>query len=1457
MMVKFTVITVLLLNILHCFAQSVTNACLLPCIDGTFLIYNANKNRCLGDNLQQLIACNPQNRKQQFRWTSEDRIFNVEQKKCLGTGSISEGNKLQWYICDATSNLQKWECQSDSLFGLKNESLYLSVQGGSLLTLSKDPGDKGKWTIHGTTDSVCSQPYEETYTIKGNAFGRPCHFPFRFKNKWYTECTTEGSSKSRLWCSIERDYEAHELWGYCPTRQKDDFWIKNPLTDVYYQLNEESALTWYQARKSCQQQGGDLLSVTEPHEQTFVSAVIFLKHNIDIIHLGLTHKTGTVLWTGLNSLDASGGWRWINGQPLRYLKWLSGQPSSVPGHSCGVISQLYGSEWSTAVCSERHGYICQRGLSTPTVPPVVHTGSCYSPWIPYSDHCYLLSRTKRTWLDARDACRREGGDLLSILSVEEQSFAISQLGYTKTDELWIGLNDLKTAMLFEWSDHSSVPIALWDVNEPSHNVALKEDCVLMRGQEGKWADQICQNKNGYVCKKKNHSAPSTNDTVVTSPGCKPGWIRYGYYCYLAGSETKTFEEAKQMCEKAGSYLADINNRIENAFLVSLIGARPEKHFWIGLSNQKNRHFFEWTNTSKVAFTHFSAGMPGGKQGCVAMTTGVLPGLWDVLSCTNQEKYICKQKAEGVGTTSAPPTTPVVSCSEGWHPLKNRHFCAKLFSVERKQQKTWSEALSFCREVGGDLLSIHSDDDINRESIMYSSAAWIGYSIQDAAVGFTWSDGSASSYENWEEGEPNDLNNLEKCVTIRIRWWRHKGQWNDLQCEDKADWLCQIEKGVTPKEVEITERTYNTTDDGWIIFKDNQYYTHRGTSVSMEEARSFCKHRHGDLVVINDEEERIFVWHQAVISYDDVYIGMIVDLDKSVMWMDGSPVVFQAWEQNHPAFLNNEERCVKMTRSQGLWESVNCGDYENFICKRSGSVPVNTTAAPTQAPKGGCAPDWIKFQDKCYKVELEPKTWTDARTYCIESGGNLASVSYALQQAFLNTKMAHDITPDLWIGFSNLAGRRFKWTDGSPVKFTNWLTESSEFYGMENMCTAMGGSQTRKQLGKWIKKDCNDTIGFICSRGLDRVIVPSTTEMPKTFIKIGNASYMVVQTNLTWKDAQQQCESEGAKLASIRDIFSQSYIDLQTHKLKQPLWIGLNSMETHGYFLWIDNWHLNMERWAPYEPKKGRPCVYVDVDGTWKTAHCNQTYYSLCKKSTEVAPTPPAQYPGMCPEETDEEESVMSWMPFKGHCYAFVTSQESWVTASSICKRRGASLVSIQDPQEAAFLENYVSLIGNNINNFWIGLYRTYLGRWQWLDDSVVDYTNWEESGDHSEIDEEYFYFGHGERNCALITANTKQWRKRHCRYSEAMFICKTAKVIQPTTAEDRKEAVSNRAYAAGVSVVVVIVVLSLLAGLAYIYSRTSKRQVIIPSLVNPMYCTTVSPLAEDKDNKCLMNSMDE
>lgn len=61
--------------------------------------------------------------------------------------------------------------------------------------------------------------------------------------------------------------------------------------------------------------------------------------------------------------------------------------------------------------------------------------------------------------------------------------------------------------------------------------------------------------------------------------------------------------------------------------------------------------------------------------------------------------------------------------------------------------------------------------------------------------------------------------------------------------------------------------YNTTSDGWLEWKGNQYYINDRT-MAMEDARHFCKRRHGDLVTINSEEERVFLWKQVS---SDIYI----------------------------------------------------------------------------------------------------------------------------------------------------------------------------------------------------------------------------------------------------------------------------------------------------------------------------------------------------------------------------------------------------------------------------------------------------------------------------------------------------------------------------------------------------------------------------------------------------------
>nr|XP_057915903.1 macrophage mannose receptor 1 [Doryrhamphus excisus] len=1361
---------------------------------GSFLIFNQDHNKCvkvLHASSITLASCEPHAKDQQFRWASEWRLLSLSLNLCLGATEIKDWVKVLLFQCDESSELQHWQCKNETLFGLRDQDLHFNWgnRNERNIMIYKGSGVWSRWRIYGTNKDLCSKGYQEVFTIGGNSFGAPCLFPFKFGEQWYSECTKAGRSDGQLWCATEDNYNIKKKWGFCPTTVSSG-WDTDPVTGVKYQRNAQSVLTWHQARKSCQQQGADLLSIVELHEQSYIS--------------GLTSTLGTALWIGLNSLDYEGGWQWSNGNPFRYLNWAPGNPSSDPGMNCATLNAAKASKWETSTCTKKLGYICRKGNATGLPPPPIKQHSfCPNHWVPYGGNCYFLERSKKMWKDALTACRKEGADLASIHNIEEQSFIIAQSGYVAADVLWIGLNDEANQMLFEWSDRSQVTFTQWMTDEPSHATNHQEDCVLIRGKNGRWADHPCEKALGYICKMKASSKLAEGTHEETNPGCQLGAVRYGSYCYTIGAEKKTFDDAKQVCSQHGGNLVDVADRYENAFLTSLVGLRPEKYFWMGFSKRENTHLFTWTTRRKVTFTHFNVDMPDRKLGCVAMTTGIFAGLWEVVSCSNKEKYICKKPAEGVHVTTVPPTTPALNCASGWTPVSNRNVCFKLYK-KTDPKKTWYEARYFCRAIGGDLLSIHSSEDLSNAQFHSSDAAWIGLSFLGTNEGFVWTDGSPYEFENWGYGEPNNYNDNEHCTEVQAYYGRH---WNDRHCEVYNDWICQIRKGVTPKaDPVINIPKYNTTEDGWLIYNDSQYYINNDLQ-PMESARAFCQKNFGELAVITAESERKFLWKQiSQGSEGQYYIGMIVNLDKSFSWLDETPVTYTAWEHNEPNFANNDENCVTIYKSMGYWNDINCGLQLPSICKRSSSF-VNTTMLPTAIPQGGCAPEWIAFRGKCYKIMgTDKKTWQDARTYCKNQGGNLVSVVNEPEQAFLTTQML-TYGEDLWIGMNDVNWEmRFVWTDGKGISYTNWAkghptsTPEGRFSFMDEEifdCVIMVGGIS-KLIGLWKVEDCNSKRGFICKRNIDSQIAVATTKVsPKAFSKLGNDSFKLVTQKMRWDEARRQCQADDADLASILNPVTQAYVTLMMAKHREPVWIGLNSNVTGGRYKWVDNWLLSFTKWGKDEPKSNYGCVYMDIDTSWKTAPCSNTYYSLCKSSLDLAPTEPPQLPGNCPDA----KNGRIWIPFRGHCYSFFSSvSDSWAHASVECLKTGASLVSIEDPQESLFIQQNLELLQDGAKNFWIGMYKSHESQWMWIDNSVVDFTNWEKGMPQSE-------------SCVDVHSESGKWSTTSCRRYRA-YICKTPKVVTPTEKPPSVAHIVEEIThgSAGVTVAVVLIVISL-AGL--------------------------------------------
>ncbi|KAJ3611261.1 hypothetical protein NHX12_021277 [Muraenolepis orangiensis] len=564
-------------------------------------------------------------------------------------------------------------------------------------------------------------------------------------------------------------------------------------------------------------------------------------------------------------------------------------------------------------------------------------------------------------------------------------------------------------------------------------------------------------------------------------------------------------------------------------------------------------------------------------------------------------------------------------------------------------------------------------------------------------------------------------------------------------------------------------------------------------LAVEEARDACRQKRGDLAVITGEGERKFLWRQitrgTLIQY---YIGMRVNLDKSFSWLDGSPVTYTAWEQNEPNFANNDENCVSMYKSMGYWNDINCGAELPSICKRRGDQGNDTAStATTPAPRGGCPPDFTSFQGKCYKVMTgsDKMNWQDARTHCINQGGNLASVLNTREQAFLTMQLQR-YPQDLWIGLNDVNWEMtFLWTDGRGVVFTNWArghpsnSPDGRYSSEEFDCVVIVGS-VPKLAGLWKVEDCGTKRGFVCKRNVDsNIAVKPTTLVPsKAFAKFGNDSYKVQTTKMGWDEARRQCIADDAELASILNPMTHAFVSLQVDRNNASVWIGLNNNLTGGKFRWLDNWPLTFTKWAPREPKTKQACVYMDTDKTWKTAPCTNNYHSLCKQSPDIPPMEPPQLPGNCPES---KSLLRSWVPFRGHCYSFHSYElQSWAHASVKCLRTGGTLASIEDPEEARFIQQNLEILKDESQSFWIGMYLNHKGETMWMDNSVVDYTNWKPGGEKSQF------------TCVEVHSDSGLWSLNRCnRYRP--FICKI-----PKTATRTQEASSG---SAGVIVAVVLV----------------------------------------------------
>ncbi|KAG9274674.1 macrophage mannose receptor 1-like [Astyanax mexicanus] len=242
------------------------------------------------------------------------------------------------------------------------------------------------------------------------------------------------------------------------------------------------------------------------------------------------------------------------------------------------------------------------------------------------------------------------------------------------------------------------------------------------------------------------------------------------------------------------------------------------------------------------------------------------------------------------------------------------FCGTRQFYLVNEKKTWTEAQKYCREKYTDLATIQNQEEMNAVKAALNGATdhfWFGLrqDPKQTITSWIWSDGSNSSYTDWNPGEPKNPVG-DNCVIL----WSGSGyRWVDVGCIWPVPFICYEEQVCALVLIE-EKKTW------W-------------------EALRYCRENHVDLVSVHTEG--IQRWVETVArnaSTDNVWVGLRHTCAQGFwFWVSGSTICYQNWAPGNGTGVedcSNGERSGAVQSGSKQWISLLENQTLNFICTES-------------------------------------------------------------------------------------------------------------------------------------------------------------------------------------------------------------------------------------------------------------------------------------------------------------------------------------------------------------------------------------------------------------------------------------------------------------------------------------------------------------------------------------------
>ncbi|XP_061146123.1 macrophage mannose receptor 1-like [Syngnathus typhle] len=1043
--------------------------------------------------------------------------------------------------------------------------------------------------------------------------------------------------------------------------QKCGWWLDDSESDFCYLMIRQPTKTWQKAQDDCQRLQGNLLSITNDHEQSFVSG-----------YFKALMKASS-LWLGANVPISGKGSTWADGASFTYVRSTSGTPDG------NCLNFLTGNgNWEYESCNKERGYVCKkRGNVKPT--PAPDSSKCAPGWVDHGTNCYKKEVvTPNGWLGAWHHCVRMGGNLLSITSSAEEDFVKDTMG--KDTPFWLGLSNQKCdkfwcrfesgSQKLTWSDGENTTHTNWASNQlESADVA---SCAYVNqgggGEPGKWRSGSCLSSLAYMCKRPLNCPKcslKSGPAVVTTSDCHDNTFRYGDYCYRFEKTLKTFDDAEKFCLSRGGHLASVHSKKEAQFVYE--HSRTSQSPFVGLKKTTGDDY-EWSDGTSFNYDDWQDDTTGD----CAFPNSV--GKLSASPCNTQRPFVCKRAKHG-GPQQLPPSIGQLRWTEKcgwWLDNPSDDFC---YRFNFQPAKTWQEAQADCKGRQGNLLSIANSEEqgfvrgIAKLLAMNDDASlWLGADASIKRDGDKWTDGSSFSYLQPSAG----VTEGGKCLFLLTG----SGDWKRDKCGKKRGYVCK-KRGKTHqlpphdgyKEELVCQDNWNSLEcpDERVIRIRSAFHGRRRGDVcpSGGGSRDECRVE-GALRRFRELCDNYQICPIYPIYFTDTdscpgvskYLRVVYSCEKKVC-LDSLGIAdgripdssFSASSsainaEPHKARLGGSG-CWRSSEMFGSWIQVNLG--ENF----------KVTGIKTER----CTYQLQSSSVFAMQFSIDGRTWDDhpkqpsLGTYILTRP--VFAQYIRLLPMFLGLRFdvlgcTSDDTPSNILCSSTATDLSL---DGSMTvrcplgcAQAGYKVYGTRLYKQDsNICAAaihfgvieneIGGDVTL--LKRLPQKAYNSaTCNGIVSKVYVEKLAPSRSYtfadmeprcLGPDWEEFADFCYKRFNDTKTWYGARHSCWGLDANLVSIRSEAERDWLHDLVKLAPGDAWTGLNDLVNRGRFVWSDRRKVTFTNWAPGKPAGlMENCVAtVSQSGKWKGMSCMELNGYVCKMPTARYPLDLESANGSC------------------------------------------------------------------------------------------------------------------------------------------------------------------------------------------------------------------------------------